>query len=87
MSVFHCVPYRAALDVFTAHWENIVLSCQFYPLFLDAGQWCQGVTFKRLISLCGIWVNKGGITFHLCNAYIVMQYTCNCTILCCVKLK
>lgn len=50
---------------FTAHWADRALSRRFCPLFLDAGQRCQGVTFKRLIGLWGIWVNKGGITYRL----------------------
>lgn len=71
-------PHRAALrsrPVLAVHWTDFALCHHFYSLFLDGGQRCQGVTFKRLFSLCGIWVNKGGLKFSaLCvcahNSYI-----------------
>lgn len=59
-------PHRAALrsrPVLAVHWTDFALCHHFYSLFLDGGQRCQGVTFKRLSSLCGIWVNKGGLNF------------------------
>lgn len=50
-----------------------------------AGQRCQGVTFKRLISLCGIWVNKGGITLqlhvHICIVICLLLGTAQIVVL------